>query len=73
MALELDREVSRKIANRALPKILHKLPMHMKLELLNRGDAGNEESLLEELTAKLADEIYWAAVAIENERRERSI
>lgn len=69
----MTREESRKIANYALPKLLNSLPRHMKFELLSRGDSGNEESLLEKLVAKHADDILWTATKIENEKREQYI
>jgi|GEM_PF-2767678 len=69
----MTREESQKIANFTLPRLLHSLPFHIKLELLKRGDSGNEESLLEQLTSKHADDILWAASDIENKRREQYI
>lgn len=69
----MTHEEARKIANYVLPRLLHILPIEMKLELLRRKDAGNEESLLEKLTAKIASDIHWAAAGIENEKRERYV
>ena len=69
----MEREGSRKIANYTLPKLLHSLPPHMKLELLRRGDSGNEESLLEKLTAKHADDIHWIANIIEAKEKAKYV
>jgi len=65
----MEFEEAREIAKYVVPRLLVELPVEIKLQLIKPGE--NEDGLLFRLIEKAASDIRWAAVGIENKKREQ--
>ncbi len=67
----MEFEEAREIAKYVVPRLLVHLPIEIKLQLMKPGE--NQDSLLSRLVEKATSDIHWAAVGIENKKREQYI